>query len=212
MPALFALHGHGGRLGRLILAEAGDRALPLARGAALPAEAEVVVDVTSPQGLSELLPRLAARPLPLVVGTTGELPWAALEDYAAAGQVPVAVVPNFSVGVPLLIELLRQAVGALPPGWDIEIVETHHNQKVDAPSGTAKRLARAVAERRADGTEPPTHSLRVGDTFGQHTVWLAGPGERIELTHVATRREVFAIGALRWVEQIRALPPGLHRP
>ena len=206
MPVV-AVHGHRGRLGRLILAEAGpERALPVPRGGAVPAEAAVVIDVSSAAGLAALLPRLSGQPL--VVGTTGELPVDALAAYAA--QAPVAVVPNFSAGVPLLTELLKAAAAALPPGWDIEIVEAHHNQKKDAPSGTAARLARAVEEVR--GTPPPTHSLRVGDTFGQHTVWLSGPGERLELTHVATRREVFAIGALRWAEKILALPAGLHRP
>lgn len=212
---MIALHGHRGRLGQLILSEgvrAGATLQPLLRDGPLPADASVVVDVTSPQGLADLLDRLAAHPvpLPLLVGTTGALPWPALERHAA--RAPVAVVPNFSVGVPLLLDLLRHALPALPPGWDIEIVEGHHNQKKDAPSGTALRIAQAITDADADRPTPPIHSLRVGDTLGQHTVWLAGPGERIELTHIATRREVFALGALRWAQRLPAMPAGLHRP
>ena len=160
-------------------------------------------DVSSASGTAALLPRLDGQAL--VVGTTGDLPMKALSTYARSAAV--AIVPNFSVGIPLLLELVQQAVGQLPPGWDIEVVEAHHHHKQDAPSGTAKRIVRAT------GLEyVPTHSLRVGDTFGEHTVWLCGPGERIELKHVATRREVFAIGAMRWARTLAHAPPGLQQP
>lgn len=199
------VHGATGRLGQLIMQEAGETATAIGRGESVP-DCDVVIDVTSAAGLSALISRLTGQPL--VVGTTGELPRDALEAYAC--QAPVAIVPNFSAGIPLLTDLLRAAIAAMPPEWDIEIIESHHNQKKDAPSGTAKRLARSVTD--AGRTEPPMHSLRVGDTVGEHTVWLSGPGERIELKHVATRRAVFAIGALRWARRISDLPPGLHRP
>ncbi len=118
-----AVHGAGGRLGSLIMAEAGEVALPIRRGSAVP-DCDVVIDVTSPEGLAALLPRLSGQPL--VVGTTGELPEAALLAYAQ--RAPVAIVPNFSAGVPLLIDLIRAAVAAMPEDWDVEIVEVHHNQ------------------------------------------------------------------------------------
>lgn len=198
-----ALCGARGRLGRLIVAEAGDRyAGSVERTGPVP-DCDVVLDVSSAEGLAGLLPRLSGQPL--VVGTTGDLPWSALEAYAKAA--PVAVVPNFSVGIPLLLELVERALPSLPPGWHVEVVEVHHAAKKDAPSGTAKRLVQAIGR-----TDVATHSMRVGDTVGEHTVWLAGPGERIELKHVATRRTVFALGALRWAEQIRTMPAGLHRP
>ena len=198
-----ALCGARGRLGRLIVAEAGERfAGAVERTGPVP-DCDVVIDVSSAEGLAALLPRLSGQPL--VVGTTGDLPWAALEAYAQ--RAPVAVVPNFSVGIPLLLDLVERALPALPPGWHVEVVEAHHAAKKDAPSGTAKRLVRAIGR-----DDVPTHSLRVGDTIGEHTVWLAGPGERIELKHVATRRAVFALGALRWADQIRTMPVGLHRP
>ncbi len=201
-----AVHGASGRLGSLVAREAGDRyAGPVPRGGPVP-PCDVVVDVSSAEGTAALLDLLDAldEPLPLVVGTTGDLPLARLQAYAK--RAPVAVVPNFSAGIPLLVELVRRAVGALPPGWDIEVVEAHHHHKKDAPSGTAKRLVEAT------GREVPTHSLRVGDTVGEHTVWLCGPGERLELKHVATHREVFAIGALRWADDLARRGPGLVRP
>lgn len=198
-----AVHGAGGRLGTLIAEQAGEAfAGPVGRTGALPA-CDVVVDVSSPEGTRALLRRLTGQPL--VVGTTGALPMDALVSYAA--RAPVALVPNFSVGVPLLLELVEQAVGKLPPGWDIEVVESHHNQKLDAPSGTAKRILRAIGR---EGV--PAHSLRLGDEVGTHTVYLAGPGERIELKHVATRREVFAIGAVRWARELHGRAPGLYQP
>lgn len=198
-----AICGAAGRLGRLIVTQAGgDFAGGIERTGAIP-DCDVVIDVSSAQGTAGLLPRLRGQPL--VVGTTGALPMAALEAYARTA--PVALVPNFSVGVPLLVELVERAVGALPDGWQIEVIEAHHVHKLDAPSGTAARLVRATGR-----PDVPTHSLRVGDTFGEHQVWLCGPGERIELKHVATRREVFAIGAMRWARRLHGASPGLQRP
>lgn len=200
---IMAVHGAEGRLGRLIVHELGARfAGPVGRDGLVP-PCDVVIDVTSPDGTAALLPRLSGQAL--LIGTTGELPMAAIEAYAR--QAPVAVVPNFSAGVPLLIELLEQLVPRLPEGWHIEVVEAHHAAKKDAPSGTARRLVRAIGR-----GDVPTHALRVGDTVGEHTVWLAGPGERLELKHVATRREVFAIGAVRHATWLCGRGPGLHRP
>ncbi len=185
-----------GRFGRLVVAEAGPRfAGAIGRTGPIP-DCDVVIDVSTPDGLRGLLPRLEAQPL--VVGTTGDLP----DLRAYAKKAPVLVSANFSAGVPVLLDLVAEAARRLGE-WDVEIVETHHNQKRDAPSGTAKRIATAL------GRDVPIHSLRVGDTFGTHTVVLAGAGERIELTHVATRREVFAIGAIRAAEWIVAQPAGL---
>jgi 4-hydroxy-tetrahydrodipicolinate reductase len=201
-----AIHGASGRLGGLIAQEAAAAmAGTITRAGPVP-ECQAVIDVTSPEGLSALLPRLSGQAL--LIGTTGDLPMEALQAYAQTA--PVAIVPNFSAGVPLLIELLREAIARMPDDWRVEITEAHHDQKKDAPSGTAKRLARVVEE--AGAGNPPMHSIRAGDTIGEHKVWLAGPGERIELTHVATRREVFAIGALRWATWLVEQPPGLYRP
>lgn len=195
-----AVYGSSGKLGRLILEQA--PCIGIARDSNVP-ECDVVIDVSSPEGLRNLIPRLTGQAL--LIGTTGELPWDALEAYAQTA--PVAVVPNFSVGVPVMLSLIDTALKMLPEGWDIEVIEVHHNQKKDAPSGTAKRLLRAIE---AHGYQDiPAHALRVGDTFGEHTVWMCGPGERIELKHVATKREVFAIGAHRWAKWLVTQPSGL---
>ena len=198
-----AVHGATGRLGRLIVHELGEAyAGPVGREGWTPPCA-LVIDVSSAQGTRSLLPRLQGQAL--LVGTTGDLPLDALEAYAQGA--PVAVVPNFSAGVPLLVEIVERLVPRLPAGWQIEIVEAHHEAKKDAPSGTARRLQRATGRE-----DVPAHALRLGDTVGEHTVWLAGPGERLELKHVATRREVFAYGALRHARWLLTQPPGLYRP
>ena len=207
MGTRVAIHGASGRLGQLIATEAdSDFAGPVPREGAVPA-AEVILDVSSAAGLSALIGRLSGQPL--LIGTTGELPLAEIEAYGETA--PVAIVPNFSAGVPLLLELIQQAVAKMPEEWRVEIIEAHHDQKKDAPSGTAKRMQRAVTDAGGEAA-PPTHAIRAGDTIGEHTIWLAGPGERLELKHVATRREVFAIGALRWAAWLTQQPPGVYRP
>jgi 4-hydroxy-tetrahydrodipicolinate reductase len=184
------------------MAELGDDCAGIiGRSGSLPS-CDVIIDVSTPEGTAALIPHLSSQAL--VVGTTGALPFDALQAHARGA--PVAVVPNFSVGIPLLLELVERAMLVLPEDWHIEVVEAHHAAKVDAPSGTARRLIRAI------GRDVPAHSLRVGDTFGEHTVWMCGPGERIELKHVATRREVFAIGAVRWARWLVTQPPGLQLP
>lgn len=206
MSLRIAIQGASGKLGQLIAEELGSEYVgAILREGEIP-ECDVVIDVSSAEGTTALLPRLSGQAL--LIGTTGALPLSDIEAYAA--HAPVAIVPNFSVGVPAVIELLKQLVPMLPEGWDIEIVEAHHNQKKDAPSGTAKRLAKAIESVRPGSV--PTHALRIGDTFGEHTVYLSGPGERIELKHVATQRRVFAIGAKRWAHQLPQMPKGLHLP
>ena len=210
------IYGATGRLGQLIISTATteeqpihiiDRRLDLAN-------CDVIIDVTSPEGTAALLEAATQSPRApaIVIGTTGQLPTEAINKYAESAAV--AVVSNFSIGIPLLLDLVQRAVQLLPEGWDIEVIEVHHNQKIDAPSGTAKRISRAIQD--CDGpavpASVPVHSLRVGDTFGEHTVWLCGPGERIEIKHVATRREVFAIGALRWARWLLTQPTGCLRP
>ena len=194
-----AIHGHKGKLGSLITRH--NSCLPINRNDPIP-QCDVVIDVTSPKGLQNLIPKLSGQAL--LIGTTGDLPWAEIESYALTA--PVAVVANFSVGVPVMLSLIDTALKMLPDGWDIEVVEVHHNQKKDAPSGTAKRLVRAIELHGYSNI--PTHALRVGDTFGEHTIWMSG---RIEINHVATQRQVFAIGAHRWALWLASQPVGLTR-
>ena len=229
-PLRVAIHGASGRLGALIagLAAQGTGVLykgAVARGGApLPADdVDVIIDVSLPAGTTALVAAMLAaqrtsRPPALVVGTTGSgLPHDALAAYGRLA--PVVVCPNFSAGVPLALAMLAACGGGgapsrLPPGWHAEVTEMHHTAKRDAPSGTAKRLVHglyAAGVTAADGVAAiPVHSLRLGDTVGIHTVHLAGPGERLELTHTATRRDVFAAGALRVAAWAVGQPPGVY--
>lgn len=193
-------------------------------GAAL-AGADVVVDFTSPDGLVVVAAAAADRGLPLVSGTTGLGDPARAGLEAAAKRVPVLHSANMSAGVAVLADLVTEAVRRLGRDFDVEIVEMHHRHKVDAPSGTALRLADAVAAARPglvrvhgrSGSASPRLpdelaivSLRGGDVVGDHTVVLAGPGERIELTHRASSRETFARGAIRAARWIVGRPAGLY--
>lgn len=180
--------------------------------------ARVVVDFSLPMALNELT-RLAARQkVALVSGTTGVSDLGPLD--AAAAQIPVLWAPNMSVGIQVLSELAAEAARRLGPGFDIEITEVHHKKKVDSPSGTAVRLGEAVREVRPlrpvsgrqgiVGARPSDElgifALRGGDVIGDHTVYLFGPGERLELTHRATNRDLFALGALRAARWIAGKP------
>jgi len=182
-------------------------------------DAQVVIDFSLPQGTAELLRTVE---LPLVVGTTGldSATEAALRAHAE--RHPVVWASNFSTGVNLLFELVRTASSALPD-YDLEIVEMHHRHKVDAPSGTARSLAQAASEGRGSvvhgreghtGERPPgeigMHALRGGDVAGEHMVYLAGPGERLQLGHLATSRRSFAEGAIRAARWVVGKPPKLY--
>jgi 2-aminoadipate transaminase len=205
-----AVHGATGKLGSLIVKQLESNkynavyAGSVGRTGEVPA-CDVVVDVSVPEGTRNLIPRLAAQAM--VVGTTGDLPLKELIEYSK--KAPVSIYPNFSVGVPLVLHLLQETKKAVPSDWSIEVVEAHHTAKRDAPSGTAKRLLSVLQ----DAVTPtvPTHSLRLGDTIGEHTVYFAGTGERLEIKHVATQRDVFAIGAVRAAQWTRAQPPALYQ-
>lgn len=185
----------------------------------------VVIDFSMPEALAAALPHLGR--LPLVTGTTGLPDAVAAAVQAHAAHAPVLAAANFSTGVTLLVALARRAAAALPD-YDVEITETHHRLKQDAPSGTALALAQAVAEGRAvaleavrrDGRTGRTgvrpageiglHALRGGDVIGDHEVWLLGPGERVLLGHVATSRDTFAAGALRAARWLSGRAPGAY--
>jgi 4-hydroxy-tetrahydrodipicolinate reductase len=189
------------------------------------ARAEVVVDFSAPGAVLALAPMAVAAGSALVSGTTGlgEDVRRALD--LAAQRVPVLWEPNMSLGVHVLTELVSRAAAALAE-WDVEIVEAHHRAKVDSPSGTALRLAETAQHARtgttrlvhgrhgASGPRSPeeigVHALRGGDVVGDHTVHLLGGGERLELVHRATSRDVFAHGALRASRWIVGRPAGRY--
>jgi 4-hydroxy-tetrahydrodipicolinate reductase len=190
--------------------------------------AEVVIDFSLPDAAKALFHACAVRRIAAVVGTTGLDASARAALDALSKVAPVVVAPNYSVGVNALWALAAQAVRLLGPEYDIEIVELHHRHKVDAPSGTAVRLteivaqargldpAQAVRAGRAGQVGPRTdgeigvHALRGGDVVGDHTLVLCGPGERIELTHRAQSRDIYAIGAVRAAHFIVGRPPGVY--
>lgn len=171
--------------------------------------AAVVIDFSQPAGLAELSRLAARRGVALVSGTTGLPDTRALDE--AAAKIPVLWAANMSLGIQVLSELVAEAARRLGADFDFEITDVHHKHKVDAPSGTALRLAEAVGSAREVSTvtarqgivgarrpnEVGIFGLRGGDVIGDHTVHLLGPGERLELTHRATNRDLFAHGALR---------------
>lgn len=205
--------------------------LPLDYSAALDPDAgvKVLVDFSHADSLAAAVALAVTHGLGLVSGTTGldARHEALLED--ASRRIPVLWAANFSLGVALLEHLSELAAAKLGPDFDAEILEIHHSRKRDAPSGTALALGRAVANGRGRYLEElarfQRHGqvgarqsgeigfavLRGGDSVGEHTVMFAGEGERIELTHRATRREVFAIGALRAARWLAERPAGRYR-
>ena len=190
--------------------------------------ARAVIDFTGPEA-SLLHARVCAdHQVPLVLGTTGLSPTQKAEIAERAKVVPIVMAPNMSVGVNVLFKLAGEIARVLGDDYDVEIVETHHRLKKDAPSGTALRLAESVAEglgldpqrdvvKSRDGLigERPRRviglqTLRGGDVVGDHTVLYLGDGERVELTHKATSRGNFASGALRAARWVVGQPPGLY--
>ena len=174
------------------------------------AQGDVVVEFTAPDVTVAHVQLARELRKPMVIGTTG-LSDAQMETVRlASGAIPVVLSPNMSLGVNVLFELARIAAERLP-GYDVEVVESHHRQKKDAPSGTAKRLVEVLASaRKALPGTIPVHAVRAGDIVGDHTVILAGPSERLELTHRAHAREVFARGALRAARFVIGKKPGLY--
>lgn len=186
---------------------------------------DAVVDFSLPAAACALYERAARWKLPVATGTTGLDAGAAAALDALVAFAPVVAAPNFSQGVTLLFHLAREACTRLGRDFDAEIVELHHRKKIDAPSGTAVRLAEVVQEARAIGKvlhgrsgevgartddELAVLAVRAGDIVGEHTLYLAGPGERLELTHRATDRAIFARGAVRAAEWAVGRPPGRY--
>jgi 4-hydroxy-tetrahydrodipicolinate reductase len=185
----------------------------------------VVIDFSTAAALPHLLQLALRQKVAVVSGTTRlDATCERLLDEAAK-VVPVLWAPNTSVGVQVLAELVTLAARKLGLGFDVEIVEAHHRAKVDAPSGTAERLRKAVEEAREglrpvygrEGNAGPREAeeiavlaVRGGDVIGDHTVHFLGQGERLELTHRATNRELFARGALRAARFLVGKPAGLY--
>jgi 4-hydroxy-tetrahydrodipicolinate reductase len=190
------------------------------------ASSDVAMAFATPAASLALLRRAAERALPCVIGTTGFSESERREIEELARRTAIVLGANFSVAVNVLEHLAREAARMLGPGYDAEIIELHHAAKVDAPSGTALELARAIEEGRAtaaarvlarEGHTGPRpagaiglQTLRGGDNPGEHTVLFIGRGERLEIAHRAATRDHFARGAVRAATWIRGKPEGRY--
>jgi 4-hydroxy-tetrahydrodipicolinate reductase len=207
--------GAKGRMGRTLVACAqADSELQLVgevdQGddlAAIIDSCDVVVDFSVHEATSMIAKLAADHKKALVIGTTGHSEHEKKIVRDLAPMIPIVWSANFSTGVNALFWLTGK-LAATVPGWDVEIIETHHRAKKDAPSGTAKTLQDII--RKVVGKDVPAHSLRIGDVVGDHTVSFGAPGERIELTHRASSREAFAHGALRAAKWAVRQKPGLY--
>lgn len=200
-----------------------------AEGDALPtladctAEADVLIDFSHHTGTASLLAEAIRRGLPAVIATTGHTEEEKAEILRASKQIPLFFSANYSLGVALTARLVRETA-ALLPGAEVEIIETHHSRKIDAPSGTALMLAESVREARQDlsvhagraghGKREPNeigiHAVRIGNVVGRHEVIFSTGSESITITHEAHARTLFAQGAIAAAEFLCTKPAGLY--
>jgi 4-hydroxy-tetrahydrodipicolinate reductase len=189
---------------------------------------QVLIDFTRPEGTMAHLAVCRALGVKLVIGTTGFTEVQKLEIAAASKDIAIVMAPNMSVGVNVTLKLLELAAKSLNSGYDIEIIETHHRHKIDAPSGTALKMGEVVANALGrdlkghavfaregiTGARDPSaigfSAIRGGDIVGDHTVMFAGIGERIEITHKSSTRQGYAEGALRAGRFLADKPAGLY--
>ena len=192
------------------------------------ATASVIIDFTFHAATAANLRNAVANKQAVVLGTTGHSEAEKAVIHDAAQHIPIVYAANFSLGVNLLLDLVQRAAAALDPAYDVEILETHHRMKKDAPSGTALALAQAVALGRGvnlndvatygrhgivgerPSGEVAIHAIRGGDVVGDHTVLFAALGERVEITHKASSRDCFANGALRAAAWAHGKEAGLY--
>ena len=190
--------------------------------------ADVIIDFSSPSAALALLGNALSAKIPMVIGTTGFTYEQKKEIEAAGAIIPLLFSPNMSVGVNLLFKLTELASRILKEGYDIEVFESHHRLKKDAPSGTAKKLVEIIKSSAPElgglnevhgrngitgertGKEIGVMAMRGGDIVGEHTVFYIGQGERIELTHRATSRDILARGAVLGMEYLLGKTPGLY--
>jgi 4-hydroxy-tetrahydrodipicolinate reductase len=169
---------------------------------------DVAIDFSQAESIEEICCAASQHRKSLVIGTTGHSQQQRKTIEDTAHLVPIVLASNFSVGVNVLFWLTQKGAELLGPQFNAEIVETHHKMKKDAPSGTAKTLAEILKAMR--NSEIPIQSIREGIVVGEHTVIFSGPGERLELTHRAANRGIFALGALRAAKWVVHKPAGLY--
>ncbi|HEY0901434.1 MAG TPA: 4-hydroxy-tetrahydrodipicolinate reductase [Micavibrio sp.] len=230
-----AIAGINGRMGRMLVSELESGAWPAlsyAGGTTSADDPEIlfgregrvdaVIDFTTPEATRRHIWLAAKHHTPLVIGTTGLSEADMAEMHDAAKECPLLFSANMSVGVNLLAALVERAAQSLGPEFDIEIFETHHRDKIDAPSGTALMLGRATGRPAANPSAPLARAgkreggtvgyavQRGGDVVGEHDVSFFGPGERLQLSHRAHNRSLFAKGALRAAQWLKNKPPGFY--
>jgi len=229
-----AIVGAAGRMGKMLCALAKGSELEVVSKVdvadgydkAWSGDVEGVIDFSYHTAVPPAVEKAAEAGLAYVIGTTGLTPEEQARVNLAAKRIPIVQSGNYSLGVNLLLELVRKAATVLGPEYDIEVTEMHHRHKKDAPSGTALMLAKAAASGRGQGEgfvygrqgdvgerpvgEIAIHALRGGSVIGGHTVMFAGELERVELTHKAQGREAFAAGALKALLWAKTRPAGLY--
>lgn len=234
MSLRIALIGARGRMGHAITTAATEAGAVVASAidvgddlAAGIRQADVIIDFSSHKISAEVVKLAVAFNRPLVMGTTGHPADEKKHLLSQVAKVPAVWSGNYSVGVNLLFALTRRAASVLGSDYDAEVVEMHHRFKKDAPSGTAARLLEIILEERKlsagalrhgregitgerTSTEVGIHSLRGGDVVGDHTVMFAALGERLELTHKASDRGIFARGAVRAAQWVVGKTPGVY--
>ena len=189
-------------------------------------DADVIIDFSHPSALTTVLNYCKKRKLPVILATTGYTDEQKKEFTEASKEIPVFFSANMSLGINLIIALAKKATKLLEGNFDIEIVERHHNQKIDAPSGTALAIADAIDEtlsypaeyvydrhavrRKRKPTERGIHAVRGGTIVGDHEVIFAGTDEVIELKHSAHSKEVFAVGAIKAAKFMSDKPAGMY--
>jgi len=191
-------------------------------------DADVMIDFTRPEAGLNHLAACRRASVAMVIGTTGFDALGRQAIAEAAADIPIVFAPNMSVGVNLVFKLLDTAARVLAEGYDVEIIEAHHRHKVDAPSGTALRMGEVIAQALQrdlktcavygrEGVSGERHAqtigfatVRGGDIVGDHTVLFAGIGERVEITHKASSRMTFALGALRAARFLAGKTAGLY--
>ncbi len=174
----------------------------------LEARVDVLVDFSTPDAALERLEDCLNLTVPIVVCTTGFTPDQEKKIREASKKIPILMSSNMSFGMNLLFKIVPEIAAKLGPNYDLDIVETHHRFKKDAPSGTAKTLASRIEA--ATGRKANVAAVRSGDVVGEHRVVLGALGESIEITHRASSRDLFARGALRAAEFLAKAKPGLY--
>ena len=204
-PIRISLIAPDGRMGKAIAAAVAEDS----RFAIDQDHGDVLVDFSAPAALETSLERAVSSAVPILIGTTGLNEAADKAIVAASREVAILRAANTSVGVAVLADLVERAAKALGPEWDIQISETHHRHKVDAPSGTALMLGAAAERARGSGVAGYA-SVRGGTVAGDHDVLFLGPDERLILSHRAESRMIFARGALAAAAFLAGKPAGLY--